>query len=291
MTNSEILYLLIGIIIAVMVFVFQKIKINTLKHHRAELDSKSLEKDELMNYARESEKKAREEVVYINQSKYNLLTKLSHDIRTPMNGVIGMTSLLEETVMTGEQKDYVTSIRNCSSDLIHAINDILNAEGYKAKEVRRDEPVNAGAIKEDSISAGSNKLPENFAQQHPLKILVAEDDPMNQQLALMVLKRLGYGADIAANGKEVLDMVSEKNYDLIFMDVQMPEMDGLEATRMIRLCLSVQPVIIAMTANAMDGDREKCLQSGMNDYISKPVNFEELTQILHKWALQIDAAM
>ncbi len=73
------------------------------------------------------------------------------------------------------------------------------------------------------------------------------------------------------------------------MDVQMPEMDGLEATRMIRLCLTVQPVIIAMTANAMDGDREKCLQSGMNDYISKPVNFEELMQMLHKWALEVTA--
>ena len=289
MTHSEILYLLFGIIIAAAVFVFQKIKTNTVKHERAEWESKSLAKDELMNYAREGEKKAKEEVVYINQSKYDLLTKLSHDIRTPMNGVIGMTSLLEETVMTSEQKEYVTSIRNCSSDLINAINDILKAEGYKANEVKRNQPADAKLNTDESAPTGLNKLSENFAQQYPLNILVAEDDPMNQQLALMVLKRLGYGADIAVNGNEVLEMVSEKKYDLIFMDVQMPEMDGLEATRMIRLCLTVQPVIIAMTANAMDGDREKCLQSGMNDYISKPVNFEELMQILHKWALEVTA--
>ncbi len=163
---------------------------------------------------RKAKKKAKEEVVSINQSKYDLLTKLSHDIRTPMNGVIGMTSLLEETVMTSEQKEYVTSIRNCSSDLINAINDILKAEGYKANEVKRDQPTDAQLNTDESARVGLKKLSENFAQQYPLKILVAEDDPMNQQLALMVLKRLGFGADIAANGNEVLEMVSEKNMTL-----------------------------------------------------------------------------
>ena len=79
----------------------------------------------------------------------------------------------------------------------------------------------------------------------------------------------------------------KKKYDLILMDVQMPEMDGLEATRMIRLCLSEQPVIIAMTANAMDGDREMCLKSGMEDYLSKPVHVDELMKILETWAIEI----
>jgi len=129
-----------------------------------------------------------------------------------------------------------------------------------------------------------HKLSEDFARQYPLRILIGEDDPMNQQLALIILKRLGYQADVAGNGKDVLEIVSNKTYDLILMDIQMPEMDGLEATRMIRLCLNIQPVVVAMTANAMMGDREECLRSGMDDYISKPINLDELTEILAKWA-------
>ncbi|MEJ7644700.1 MAG: response regulator [Chryseolinea sp.] len=133
----------------------------------------------------------------------------------------------------------------------------------------------------------TQKLSTDFAKKFPLKILVAEDNRINQKLALKILSKLGYNADIAENGNEVLEEVSKIKYDLIFMDVQMPEMDGLEATRMIRLCLTVQPVIIAMTANAMQGDREECLQAGMDGYLSKPVHLEELVVILEKWSLDI----
>ncbi len=135
----------------------------------------------------------------------------------------------------------------------------------------------------------SKKLTPDFAQQYPLRILVGEDDAMNQQLAIKILGKLGYKPDIAPNGQEVLEIVSHDNYDMILMDVQMPVMDGLEATRMIRLCLSVQPIIIAMTANSMQGDREECLRAGMDDYISKPVNIIELVNIIEKWALEIRA--
>ncbi len=135
----------------------------------------------------------------------------------------------------------------------------------------------------------SKKLTPDFAQQYPLRILIGEDDAMNQQLAIKILGKLGYKPDVAPNGQEVLEIVSHDNYDLILMDVQMPVMDGLEATRMIRLCLSVQPIIIAMTANSMQGDREECLRAGMDDYISKPVNIIELVNIIEKWALEIRA--
>lgn len=135
----------------------------------------------------------------------------------------------------------------------------------------------------------SHKLSADFSQQHPLRILVAEDNVTNQKLALKVLSKLGYSPDIAKHGKEVLEMVSDKNYDVILMDVQMPEMDGLEASRMIRICLTAQPVIIAMTANTLQGDREACLQAGMDDYISKPINLEELVDILEKWSINIHA--
>jgi signal transduction histidine kinase/DNA-binding response OmpR family regulator len=133
----------------------------------------------------------------------------------------------------------------------------------------------------------ANKMTENFSKQYPLKILIAEDNPINQKWIIKILTRLGYQYKIGNNGKEILEIVSHEHYDLIFMDVQMPEMDGLEATRMIRLCLDVQPVIIAMTANVMQGDREDCMQAGMDDYISKPVELGQLVNMLEKWCLQI----
>jgi CheY-like chemotaxis protein/signal transduction histidine kinase len=130
-------------------------------------------------------------------------------------------------------------------------------------------------------------LSDKFSEKYPMHILIAEDNPINQQFAVKILNRLGYKPEVANNGEEVLEIVSQENFDLILMDVEMPGMDGLEATRMIRLCLELQPVIIAMTANAMQGDREICLQSGMDDYLSKPVELEELIGILEKWALQV----
>ena len=142
------------------------------------------------------------------------------------------------------------------------------------------------------ISEGSTQiLSADFSKKYPLRILIAEDNRINQKLAMKVLGKLGYDPDIAQNGKEVLEEVSKVNYDLILMDVQMPEMDGLEATRMIRLCLNIQPIIIAMTANTLQGDREQCLQAGMDDYIGKPIHLEELVIVLEKWALQVNAKL
>jgi CheY-like chemotaxis protein len=133
-----------------------------------------------------------------------------------------------------------------------------------------------------------HKLSSNFSKQYPLNILIAEDNPVNQKWTTKILSKLGYHTELANNGKEVLEVVSTSEFDLILMDVQMPEMDGLEATRMIRLCLESQPVIIAMTANVMQGDRQDCLQSGMDDYISKPVELNELMGMLEKWAMFIN---
>jgi signal transduction histidine kinase/CheY-like chemotaxis protein len=131
------------------------------------------------------------------------------------------------------------------------------------------------------------KLEENFSQRYPLRILIAEDNLINQKIAMKILTKLGYQPKIANNGREALEMAGQEQYDIILMDVQMPEMDGLEATRMIRSNLSVQPVIMAMTANVMQGDRDLCLQAGMDDYISKPINLDELLSHLEKWSLII----
>jgi signal transduction histidine kinase/CheY-like chemotaxis protein/ligand-binding sensor domain-containing protein len=133
-------------------------------------------------------------------------------------------------------------------------------------------------------SVNQKKLSHDFSQQYPLSILIAEDNPVNQKLAERVLMKLGYKPDIAVNGLEAVASLKKTEYDIIFMDVQMPEMDGLEATRTIRSMSEPQPVIIAMTANAMQGDREMCLDAGMDDYISKPIKLENLVALIETWA-------
>jgi CheY-like chemotaxis protein len=116
----------------------------------------------------------------------------------------------------------------------------------------------------------------------PLRILLAEDNTVNQQLAVLLLKKLGYAADVTANGLEALEALEQRQYDVVLMDVQMPELDGLEATRRIcaRWPAQQRPRIIAMTANAMQEDREACLQAGMDDYVAKPIRPEELAAAL-----------
>jgi CheY-like chemotaxis protein/HPt (histidine-containing phosphotransfer) domain-containing protein len=128
-------------------------------------------------------------------------------------------------------------------------------------------------------------LDADFARRLPLRLLLADDNPINQKVGLSVLNKLGYRADIANNGLEVLQALEQKAYDILFLDVQMPEMDGLEAARQIclRWPAEKRPRIIAMTGNALMGDREKCLQAGMDDYISKPVRIGDLQAALERW--------
>jgi len=129
--------------------------------------------------------------------------------------------------------------------------------------------------------AERSSLDPELGARHPLKILLAEDNAVNQKLALRLLEQMGYRADVASNGLEAVESIQRQFYDAILMDVQMPEMDGLDATRNIRKLTSVkQPRIIAMTANAMEGDREMCLAAGMDDYISKPIRVNELADAL-----------
>lgn len=132
-------------------------------------------------------------------------------------------------------------------------------------------------------SPNKHLLTHAFAEKYPLRILLAEDNVVNQRLTIRVLSKLGYSdVEIAQTGLEAIEKFNEQFYEVILMDVQMPEMDGLEATRLIRTKQYHQPVIISMTANAMQDDREKCMQAGMDGYISKPINLEELVDALVK---------
>jgi CheY-like chemotaxis protein len=121
-----------------------------------------------------------------------------------------------------------------------------------------------------------------MGKRHPLRILLAEDNVVNQKLALRILQQLGYRADLAANGVEAVQSVERQPYDVVLMDVQMPEMDGLEAARVIttRWAREQRPWIVAMTANAMQGDREECLAAGMDEYVTKPIRVERLVEAL-----------
>ncbi|CBN55882.1 MULTISPECIES: response regulator [Kamptonema] len=151
-------------------------------------------------------------------------------------------------------------------------------EQYPVNPTNETLPATSNAVRANISSS------ENGRNGNQLRILLAEDNLVNQKVATHLLERIGYRADIAGNGLEALEALRKQFYDVVLMDVQMPQMDGLEATR--RICQEwpeqLRPRIIAMTANAMQGDREKCLAAGMNDYITKPVRREELANALSK---------
>jgi PAS domain S-box-containing protein len=132
--------------------------------------------------------------------------------------------------------------------------------------------------------AGKQRMDPEMAARHPLRILLAEDNVVNQKLALRLLQGMGYRADVAANGLEAIESIGRQPYDLVLMDVQMPEMDGLEASREInrRWDNARRPRIVAMTANAMQGDRELCLAAGMDDYLTKPIRLNDLVAALYR---------
>jgi len=130
------------------------------------------------------------------------------------------------------------------------------------------------------------RIDGELAARHPLRILLAEDNVVNQKLALRLLQQMGYRADLASNGVEAIESVQRQTYDVVLMDVQMPEMDGLEASKAIaaRWGARERPRIVAMTANAMQGDRDLCIAAGMDDYVTKPIRVDALVEALTRVA-------
>ena len=142
-------------------------------------------------------------------------------------------------------------------------------------------PTHAAAKASPAIDAG-------MAERHPLRILLAEDNVVNQKLGLRLLQQMGYRADLAVDGRQAVDAVARGSYDVVLMDVQMPEMDGLEATReIVGRWPKERPRIVAMTANAMQGDREMCRAAGMDDYLTKPIRVEALVDALSRTPARI----
>jgi CheY-like chemotaxis protein len=156
----------------------------------------------------------------------------------------------------------------------------------------------SGAKASTKKTTTPGKLDPGLAARLPLRVLLCDDNAINQKVATRLLQQMGYKPDLAANGREALQKLDAQRYDLVFMDVMMPEMDGLEATREIRAREeqgaqhpNYQPalVIVAMTASAMQGDRDKCIDAGMDDYLAKPVRPEDVRGIIERWGNTIAA--
>ena len=174
-----------------------------------------------------------------------------------------------------------------SDRLVHLLNGRINVESEPGKGSRFSFTIATRPAPLKTASTTLATIPR-LADKYPLQILLAEDNPINRQLAVMILDKMGYAPGLAENGKEVLDQLQKEPFDLIFMDIQMPEMDGLQATRHIRSRGVHQPIIIAMTANTTRKDRDDCLTEGMNDFLSKPVHLDELIRMLENWGQKIN---
>ncbi len=150
--------------------------------------------------------------------------------------------------------------------------------GKQKKTEKRD-------LKEQTFSRSSISEEGKLIEQFPLKILVAEDNQINRKLVTSLLTKMGFRVDSVINGQEALEIVKKMDFDIVLMDIQMPEMSGIEATIKIReeVPAERQPLIIALTANVLAEDRETCIRSGMVDYMPKPVNFTLLQDMLIKW--------
>jgi signal transduction histidine kinase/CheY-like chemotaxis protein len=205
----------------------------------------------------------------IRSNKLIMLSSIADIVTTHELIKTGFAGYLNKPVKISDLKNVISKALNMDKTEIEA-------EGEAVDE----EPVD---FNPDSVEFEvEGVVPDSVS------LLLVEDNKINQRIALLNLERLGYQVDLAENGEEAVTRFKKKNYDLIFMDIQMPVMDGLEATRRIRTleeeAEKSEPVyIIAMTANAMKGDRETCLEAGMNDYISKPFRAEELRESLNRW--------
>ena len=200
--------------------------------------------------------------------------------------------ILIDFIMKGMDGVMLTKVLRKNEQLSDIPILLLSSAGRISKEVRKQKlfeeiltkPVHQSALL-DAISRHLLQLPEadekgerskdpeaELAAEFPMRILVADDNQVNQKLIRRILEKMGYEPEIVSDGRLAIEKLEEQEFDLVFMDVQMPDLDGITATKYIRSQFEahIQPIIVAMTANALVGDREKCLEAGMNDYISKP---------------------
>jgi CheY-like chemotaxis protein len=212
----------------------------------------------------------------IHEDQHGNLFKSFHQLDSSISRKYGGTGLglviCQRLVKMMNGSIHIQSTRDIGTSVIFTI---LCKESIKEKDLK-----NTSRIENSKLAKDTNVLEPYFATKYPFNILIAEDNLMNQKLILTILKKLGYEPDLACDGLEALDMMKTNNYDLVLMDMQMPNMDGLEASRLIRNQYGEKPFIVALTANTSNEDKEACLKAGSNLFLTKPIELNLLTECL-----------
>jgi CheY-like chemotaxis protein len=216
---------------------------------------------------------AKERTEKSNLVKSAFLSDLSHNLRTPMSSIIGTGQVLKQELQNAAFRDMADIILQSSDDMMKLIDDILDIPGLRGSASEQESD---GVItRESGTSSGPSAL-------------IAEDNPANREVFNLMLQRLGCRTETASNGLEAVEAAERKSFDFIFMDIEMPVMNGLDAVREIRrkeAAARCRPAIIcAATAYARPGDREKYLAVGMNEYLPKPISMDALSGVLEKYA-------
>jgi CheY-like chemotaxis protein len=214
-----------------------------------------------------------------------VLTSADHPGDTSRARTLGIAAYLTKPIHQSELFDALVSIAAGARPLAQSgpgVTLVESGDRGKAVAALPGDASTAAGVGSTGLAAGSDRA-------HTLRILVAEDNPVNQVLARRILERRGHEVKLAGTGREALDLATREPFDVVLMDVQMPEMDGFEAARAIRAAeaSSVQHLpIVAMTAHAMKGDRERCIEAGMDNYIAKPIQASALLQAIAEVTLE-----
>jgi CheY-like chemotaxis protein len=204
----------------------------------------------------------------ITANELNFLTEISYQIRTPLNSIIGFSAAMLETEKTEKGVIFLQAIKSSGEKIVQILDEKLGIH------------MDANNFVQENIKTPIKKI--HFNEIVKMKILLVEDNVLNIKLIEHLFSEYGMNADIALNGKIAIDLLQQQDYDLILMDIEMPDMNGYEATKYIREELESNVPIIALTAHAMPGEREKCLQLGMNDYLSKPIDTNKLFESIYE---------
>jgi CheY-like chemotaxis protein len=232
-------------------------------------------------------------------ARSDFLAKMSHDIRTPLNGILGMTELALLETASPKVREYLSLVKSSARSLLEVLSALMNSSLLDARRLERPraEPGHqtiaaAGRPKTGEPAAGpapaANERVPQLPPAGPLRVLLAEDNPVNQVLGREILERAGHEVVVVPDGEQALNALRRGRFDVVLMDVEMPGVDGLEATRRIRggeaAGIRRDIPIVALTAHALQGDRERFTAAGMDDYVSKPISLEEVYQALARVA-------
>ncbi|MBU5484551.1 response regulator [Clostridium sp. MSJ-11] len=222
------------------------------------------------------------------EEKCNFLRNVSHEIRTPINGIIGLIDIILKDELSFKQKEYMMAVKDSTNSLLDNMNDIL--ENCKIES----DKLESYYKKFNDTSENNIKFKENvhkvekefkkFNEKKEVKILVGEDNLVNQMVISELIKILGWKGKVVNNGIEVIEALERDSYNLILMDISMPEMGGIEAMNIIKGIKKFEKIpIIALTAYALSEDKERLIKLGMDDYLSKPIDKEKLYSMVNKY--------